>query len=497
MGTATQDRINALVEWATCHGATLNQSVEVYDSPETGLSFRVSPSAAASLQPWESIVSIPTSLTLSYVDALRSSFLPTEVLSSLKPHVVGRLFLIKQFLLGEASFWHPYIAALPQPLDKDAWALPPFWDDDDAELLEGTNVEVGVEKIRADVKSEYEGAAALLRAHHAANEDVSHLLGKLSARLYQWAYCIFSSRSFKPSLVLSPQDLPAGASMDDFSVLLPLFDVGNHDMTAPVRWDLCPDDDSDGNGNGNGNEKAEKARRHRCHLRVGRPHAPGDQVFNNYSLKTNAELLLGYGFVLPFTEELHNDYTHVRKRTADPDPGAPAEEYYISRMPAAHPSSLLVQSRQPPLLDSPGVLPAFSHVPQAMVWDIFCTLTPSPSQRALLFPRKEEEGKEEGEEQRERRQQNAFLRGDVGDGEARMYLEQTVAIIQHKVLQELERLEETEVEVGEGDEAGLTPRQRLALEYRARCRAVLENTLEAMGCLEEEEEEGEENQGQR
>ena len=100
----------------------------------------------------------------------------------------------------------------------------------------------------------------------------------------------------------------------------------------------------------------------------------------------------------------------------------------------------------------------------------------SPPQRAKMFP-----GHATEEQQRD-----AFLRGRVDGNEARLYLEQTMAIIQHKVMQELERLEETDVEVDEGDEAGLTVKQRLALEYRGRCRAVLENTLEAMGCMEEE-----------
>ncbi|KAJ2969377.1 hypothetical protein NUW58_g10003 [Xylaria curta] len=32
------------------------------------------------------------------------------------------------------------------------------------------------------------------------------------------------------------------------------------------------------------------------------------QIYNNYGMKTNAELLLGYGFVSPETEAFHNDY---------------------------------------------------------------------------------------------------------------------------------------------------------------------------------------------
>ena len=91
-------------------------------------------------------------------------------------------------------------------------------------------------RFRADVAAEWAHAADLLRAH---GDDVD---ARVTVGLYRWAYCIFSSRSFRPSLVV-PEDqaaalLPAGVSMDDFSVLLPLFDIGNHDMTAEVRWEL-------------------------------------------------------------------------------------------------------------------------------------------------------------------------------------------------------------------------------------------------------------------
>lgn len=202
-----------------------------------------------------------------------------------------------------------------------------------------------------------------------------------------------------------------------------------------------------------------------CELKVGRQFEPGQQVFNNYSMKTNAELLLGYGFMIPESDNLHNDYTHVRKRADTP---TASEEYYISARPMDHPSSILGRYKQEFVITLPPgktILGAFRHVQPEMAWDIFSTIT--QGQAAQLIPGSEAE------------QQQRFFSGNVGE-ECRPFLEQTVAIIQHKVLQELERLEETDVEVVEGDEDGLTARQRLALEYRKRCRLVLENTLEAM-----------------
>ncbi|KAH6897382.1 hypothetical protein B0T10DRAFT_184040 [Thelonectria olida] len=449
-------QVSQLVSWATSHGAHLHPSLEVYQDAQTGLSFRVSPDAAEGTKPFDAIVSLPTSLTLSYLNALPGSKndpkpFPAEFLDQTPPHVIGRFVLIKHYLVGDESFWAPYVRALPQPGEVDSWSLPPFWPSDDAELLEGTNVEVGIQKTRANVQTEFEHACALL----AEEQWEPSLTSGLVLSLYQWAYSIFSSRSFRPSLVLPAADresLPNGVGVDDFSVLLPLFDVGNHDMTEQVRWEL-----DEGRAS--------------CQLKVARAYKPGEQVFNNYSLKTNAELLLGYGFMIPETESLHNDYVHVRKRQAASGPSA--EEYYISLRPIHYPSSLLARSKQTlQLSESTKVIGAFQHVQHDMVWDIFCTLVPS-EHHSQLIPTDSNLQSDAAEQAR----LDAFFSGKVS-GDAIMLLQQTAAIIQHKVMQELERLDETDLEVvGEGD---LTRNQQLALTYRAQCRRVLENTLEAM-----------------
>ncbi|KAF7533756.1 hypothetical protein G7Z17_g13463 [Cylindrodendrum hubeiense] len=197
-------------------------------------------------------------------------------------------------------------------------------------------------------------------------------------------------------------------------------------MTEEVRWEL-----DEGRAS--------------CDLRVAKAYQPGEQVFNNYSIKTNAELLLGYGFMLPETDALHNDYVHLPARADQ----AAAQ-----------------------LSASASVLGAFQHVQTDMVWDIFCTLAP-PEQQAQLVPVAAGLQGDAAEQAR----RDAFFGGRVSE-EGTAFLQQTAAIIQHKVMQELERLDETDVEVvGGGD---LTRNQQLALDYRARCRRVLENTLEAM-----------------
>ncbi|KAI9155417.1 Ribosomal lysine N-methyltransferase set10 [Paramyrothecium foliicola] len=454
--SATQE-ISALTAWAERLNASLHPSVEVVEDPHTGLSFRVRPSASGPVQPHEPVVTIPAArLSLSYLNALSDDGpdrFHDGVLAGLAPHVLGRIFLVKEYAKGlNASFWAPYIQALPQPDDRPNWALPPFWDADDVELLDGTNLEVGIQNIKANVKQELGDIQRLLALH----QPESAFAQIFTPALYHWAYCIFSSRSFRPSLVLSEseqqQQLPEGVKVDDFSMLLPLFDIGNHDMTSPVQWDR-----SGPNGN--------------FSLKVGKAFGPGEQIYNNYSMKTNAELLLGYGFMLPVTDHLHNDYIHVRKRTSAP---GPSEEFFISLRPMTHPSSVLGLSKQPPgLTESTPVLRAFQHVQPALVWDIFCAIAP-PDQRAQLIPIAD--GSLQGDAADSLRQA-LFLSGQLSP-DGRPYLEQTVAIVQHKVFRELERLNETDVEVAGAGE--LDKNQKLALEYRERCRQVLESTLEAI-----------------
>ncbi|EGX94090.1 SET domain protein [Cordyceps militaris CM01] len=464
--TSSAAKIDALVAWAVSHGATLHPSVAIYHDAATGLSFRVQPSAPHPLPgdyASEPIVRLPAALSLSYLDAIRpgrAAGAPPPLASALlraglPPHVLGRLLLVREYLAGASSFWYPYLHALPQPEDAAAWLLPPFWDDDDAELLDGTNLEVGVARIRADLRKELAAIEAAFRSADAPEEGG----GEGDEPASRGAV----SRSFRPSLVLSDeqrQQLPAGVGADDFSVLLPLFDIGNHDMTAPVRWERGADGT--------------------CALRTGRAHQPGEQVFNNYSAKTNAELLLGYGFMIPPTAALHNDYVHVRKRGGGDGPTAASDEYLVSARPLRDASSILARGRLPSIAagfdisHADAITPAFQHVQPDMVWDIFTSLAPGDaSQRLIPVEGSDDDG------EADRRRRLLLLTGRV-TGACLPYFAQTAAVIQNKVLQELERLQETDVEVGEADRARLTPCQALALEYRDRCRAVLESTLESM-----------------
>lgn len=449
------ERIQTLISWGQENGVKLHPSVEVYQDELTGLSFRVKQDAQENVGEYETIISIPSTITLSFTDAVgeKSPFKNKEqLIARLEPHVIGRLMLMREYLQGKQSFWWPYIQALPQPAETDSWLLPPFWPEDEVALLKGTNVEFGIASIAENLKREFEDLQDTL-----GDGGDAELAAAATYELYSWAYAIFSSRSFRPSLVLSDEkqkSLPTGVKVDDFSVLMPLFDIGNHDITRPVRWEL---------------EKHDS-----CTLKIGKEHFAGEQIFNNYSMKSNAELLLGYGFMIPPRDDLHNDYIHLRKRA--PIPGhAFGDEYFLSRRPMSDPSSIMIRSKLTPgmIQQADKTLLALQRVQPQMIWDIV-TLVASPEQREALFPVQGKEG-EEADEVR----LGMLLSGTISE-ENKGLLEQVVGTIQGKLIQELEKLNEHDVEVDEEDLELLTRNQKLAIDYRQRCRVVLERALEAM-----------------
>ncbi|KAL8378018.1 hypothetical protein RB595_008623 [Gaeumannomyces hyphopodioides] len=431
MKPADEERFAALVQWNKTQGGFLHPQVEVYSDERTGFSLRVKEAASTvrcaprsasgqtqdqdqdptisppvatpengtpgpepspppqPVQSGDAIVACPLSTTLSFLNAVVGGkplgqpdaspgpghddvAFPEAFVRSTLPHVVGRCFLIQQYLLGRASHWHAYIATLPQPEHLASWALPAFWPGDDAAFLAGTNAAAAAAEMRANAAAEARQARrALAAAGYAGHAEYTALR-------YRWAYCIFTSRSFRPSLVV-PAALWdaglkgwAGCEMDDFSVLMPLFDVGNHDPLAEVAWDA---DSAPG----------------QCRLVVSgdAPCGPGLQLFNNYGPKTNSELLVAYNFVLPATRAVHNDYVHLRLRSGAAPPGQTGRgdgdggecdkakqaprDFLISLRPMAHPSSVVGRKRQF-VHNGPGPRPAvgsaFSHVEDALLWEL-------------------------------------------------------------------------------------------------------------------------------
>ncbi|KXX73558.1 Ribosomal lysine N-methyltransferase set10 [Madurella mycetomatis] len=459
MKESDQARFKSLVTWACNHGAELHPSLEVYHDNVSKFSLRVKNSAAGPLGPNFTAVTCPVPITLSYLNALiddaieisaslgdRPTAFSPRFMSSIPPHAIGRFFLIKEYLKGKDSRWWPYIATLPQPENLNSWVLPAFWPEDDTDFLEGTNAYAAVQEIQENVKREFKQARRVLKDEGFPNrQDYTQLL-------YKWAFCIFTSRSFRPSLVLSQSVreyastlLPAGCGLDDFSILQPLFDIANHSMTAKFEWDIASDQNC-------------------CRLICGDAYQPGDQVYNNYGLKSNSELLLAYGVILPEVGELHNDYLHIRKRQRQDDGalGDEPKDFLISLRPMSHPSSLVGRARSLGSTVCPiSSLSAFAHFEPALVEDLAFALA-SPDEKQIMESRQSSGGER--------------------------LLEELAPLVQRikealagKLQYDYQRLKEVSMGEGESQLQPANRNQELAVDYRRQCERVL---LAAMRGLE-------------
>lgn len=331
--------INDLLAWGEQNGATLNPNAEVYVSPTFGLSLRVKESTpengTASLSPHSTIVSTPYTTSLSYMNAhdafpslsARSPRFPQKFLNEVPAKVIGCYFLMQQYLLGDKSFWAPYICSLPQPDESEKLATPLYWNDEARAWLNGTNLLMAVrqredmwrEELDHAAKVFWNGCLEMMYARK-LEKPASELYGELYSsgknekllNLYKWACTIFSSRSFVSTLI--PPEV-YGGKLDEkvtlgkeetwrefikkegpYPVLFPLVDIANHDPKARVEW--FADATSEVKSVSIKNDEGIKA---------------GEQIFNNYAPKGNSELLLGYGFMLP-----DNDDFAVEMRVTDP-----------------------------------------------------------------------------------------------------------------------------------------------------------------------------------
>lgn len=515
-----------LLSWTASRGGGLHPSVEAVEDPASGWGFQVKRDQADSgnttIKAGDTVVKCPLGVTMSYLNLLKSSpsfiatsedasssFMaqftrdthpfPDPFLASVPPHVTSRFFLIKEYLLGESSFWHPYIRSLPQPDRLASWALPPAgWATDDLEMLDETNVGNAVQEVKQRLKLEFRKATDVLEAFERENGgslgNGVPSSGEYTRLLYNWAYSIFTSRSFRPSRVVPEGDLPRLKSclpgetqVDDFAVLMPLFDIGNHSPLAEVDWGfeqpVAAGDESPTSTIVNLNN-------------LTMAYLPGQQIFNNYGDKTNAELLMAYGFVVPETEALHNDYVHVRLRAPDAGTTEKPREYLLSLRPVADESSPVARKRLlVPELPPQDVLPAFQRVDQALIWELV-SLQTTPEQRATLMPVSDALQGQENHDLRsfapgnievlsisDRERLKLVLTGKASP-EFRPIMEMTLAMIQAKAMQEFEKLEESDFDFDE--DAELTRTQTLAYTYRRQCQRVLAAVLESLEMPDEE-----------
>ncbi|GES79519.1 SET domain-containing protein [Rhizophagus clarus] len=188
--------------------------------------------------------------TLPYLKDLSSSYHYSSLI----------IFLIYERLLGEKSFYFPYINILPKHVNSLL-----YYDENEISyLLKGTDIENFVIERKLQLKKCYEEILESLPSDGILKENMSW-------ELFLWAYSIVASRSF-PNRLIDPDDT------ESKKVLIPLADSLNHRPRQKITWQF-----SDGNS---------------MRLIAGETIECGKEIYNNYGPKANRELLLAYGFCI-------------------------------------------------------------------------------------------------------------------------------------------------------------------------------------------------------
>ncbi|TQS35943.1 hypothetical protein Golomagni_03621 [Golovinomyces magnicellulatus] len=313
--TTISSLIQNLTVWSIENNGFLNSNVKIYVDPITGLSFQAKKNIPAET----TLVECSSQMTLSYLNTTETGpnyithgsapfcSKSLEVLGIESPHIIGNYLLMQQYLEGQCSFWRHYIKLLPHPNELERLCTPMWWPDADLKFLEGTNAQPVIETIKERWYDEWQRGKCLVE--HFPNSSM------FTHGLYKWAATIYGTRSFRASLTIPRASFSEENSCsnnkivilnhimnDNFSVLLPLLDIGNHNGSEDVQLLL--------------NHLSGCASLKNLHS-----FKQGKQIYNYYGRKSNTELLVGYGFILPNTEldtvnlklSPHDDMLRLRK----------------------------------------------------------------------------------------------------------------------------------------------------------------------------------------
>lgn len=129
-------KAQAFQQWFLANGGYIHPAIQIAHSDKSGYSLRVSDDDE-SLSEGEKIVACDHSCTLSFANV------PTDLVAALPTvgvDVILCFFLLEQYSLGSASFWGPYLRMLPPMNDEDAFSTTLWYNDEDLQWLQSTNL---------------------------------------------------------------------------------------------------------------------------------------------------------------------------------------------------------------------------------------------------------------------------------------------------------------------------------------------------------------------
>lgn len=295
---------DSFVTWFKISGGLLSDYVEFQYSAERGVHLCIKPSLQDVQIPYQTtILSCPHSMSLSALNAwdVMPHFsnhnptdyehnqldLPEQLLAEARPQAIAALWLVAQRKIGKLSWWQDYINVLPGvKIGTSRYAdigilgmgqvnTPMWWEDDERRWVGGTNLEKGIENLEEVWTTDWQTWESEIKSWSTKNG------WNVTKADFFWALTILGSRAFPSWLVANSCTGKTGLALldehDPDMILYPGMDMLNHNPQTRNRWRF---DDN------------------RFELIYNDEGRPGDEIFNPYGAKSNAQFLLSYGFAI-------------------------------------------------------------------------------------------------------------------------------------------------------------------------------------------------------
>ncbi|KZS93388.1 SET domain-containing protein [Sistotremastrum niveocremeum HHB9708] len=280
--------VRAFREWFSANGGSIHEDA-YFEREKSGMGVY----AKKGISSGQTIVSCPISLAVTdqvardYLVAVLSD--PHQVLEKWSSRELICSYIVMHWVSQEVDpeenssrpkpLHRPYLDILPPAPNLKT---PLQFTDAEIDLLKGTNLH-GAALDRIEERSkEWKRCLSLIR------ETSQKWADAFTWERYKTAATYLSSRAFPSSLLSSS---PSLSDPNSTPVLLPGVDSLNHSRGQPVSWVVS------NLSNAPTEERLAISLVSRADIH------PNSEILNNYGLKSNAELILGYGFALPKNPE--------------------------------------------------------------------------------------------------------------------------------------------------------------------------------------------------
>ncbi|OAX44572.1 SET domain-containing protein [Rhizopogon vinicolor AM-OR11-026] len=273
-----------LKRWLTSHGGFLHPLVSF-----TQEKFGLSAIAQDTINTDTTIVSCPLSLVIDVQRALHALTALLGESTSIRLQSWSERQLICTYicfhwiipdssLIPDVLRHTPYLKSLPP---TDALLTPLQFTPSELEAFRGTNIYGATHDRQESWNAEWNQCQTFI---HAINSEWAD---KYTWDKYLIASTYLSTRAFPSTLLSRAPTLQTTSS--SYPIMIPGVDILNHSRGQPVTWFKSYPDGSTDESDGLATVSIISHTTTRL----------GEEVFNNYGLKANDELILGYGFSLP------------------------------------------------------------------------------------------------------------------------------------------------------------------------------------------------------